>query len=407
MKPDARTTYFYERWRAVGAGVVETLAATFFLLIVIEYYQADAPVQAVVAASHAVGLLLSPLLTFMARSARIPVSHLCALQILIGAMALAVYLILPSLASFVTGGIVASVVVTGSVPLLTQIYQQNYDQQQRGALFSSANGIKVMAVALFSAGAGWALRDDLTQVPLYVTALVMAMLFSAYCLWRVPSQPLAPRAGHFPYQSLGLLARNRDFRWLILVWMFMGFGNLMMVPLRTIFLVDEQFGLEYSPLRVALLTGVIPAVTMFCFTRMWGMLFDRMNFFVLRFILNLLFVVSILFYFLVAQFWALVLGSFLLGLAFSGGAIAWSLWVTKVAPPDEVADYMSVHTCMTGVRALIAPLVSVPLIQVLPLYWIVAISAGCIAISLILLGPEVVSRKQRPKGFRLTGEFRE
>jgi len=132
-----------------------------------------------------------------------------------------------------------------------------------------------------------------------------------------------------------------------------------------------------------------------------------MNFFVLRFILNGIFVVSILFYFLVGQFWAFVLGSFLLGFAFSGGAVAWSLWVTKVAPADEVADYMSVHTCMTGARALVAPLISVPLIQVLPVPWIVAISAGSITISLVLLGPEVVSRKERSKGFRLTGEFRE
>ncbi|MEM6885928.1 MAG: MFS transporter [Verrucomicrobiota bacterium] len=407
MTIESRTTYFYERWRAVGAGVIETLSATFFLLIVIEYFQAGAMVQAIVAASHAVGLLLSPLLTYFARASRIPVARLCALQVGIGAIALSGYLIKPSLISFITGGIVTAIVVTGSIPLLTQIYQQNYDKVERGSLFSAANRIKVMAVALFSAGAGWSLRDDLELVPQYVFVLFVAMLFCVYCLWRVPSLPLAPRPGHFPYQSLGLLKKNREFRWLIIVWMFMGFGNLMMVPLRTIFLVDEQFGLEYSPLPVALLTGVIPALTMFFFTRMWGALFDRMNFFVLRFILNLLFVFSIMFYFLVAEFWALVLGSFLLGLAFAGGAIAWSLWVTKVAPPEEVADYMSVHTCMTGVRAVIAPLISVPLIQVLPIHWIVLISASSIAISLILLGPEVISRKERPKGFRLTGEFRE
>jgi len=399
MTAACRTTYYYERWRSVGAGLIETLTATFFLLIVIEYFGAEAMVQSIVAASHAVGLLLSPLITYFARATRMPVSLLCAVQMLLGAVALSGYLLFPSLLSFLTGGIVATVAVTGSIPLLTQIYQQNYTQENRGTLFSSANRIKVLSIAVFSAGVGWALRDDLEHTSLYVFLLVMGLCFSSYCLHRIPSVALAPRMGHFPYQSLGLLKKNCEFRWLIIVWMFMGFGNLMMVPLRTIVLVDETFGFEYSPFRVALLTGIIPAVTIFLFTRMWGRLFDRMNFFLLRFILNAIFVLSILFYFLVGEFWAFLLGSFLLGMAFAGGAVAWSLWVTKVAPADEVADYMSVHTCTTGMRALIAPLVSVLLVQVVPLSWIVAISVGSITISLVLLGPEVITRNQRTTKF--------
>ena len=63
MTPASRLTYFYERWRAVGAGLIETLSATFFLLIVIEYFEGGATVQAIVAASHALGLLFSPIIT--------------------------------------------------------------------------------------------------------------------------------------------------------------------------------------------------------------------------------------------------------------------------------------------------------------------------------------------------------
>lgn len=394
MTLDSRKTYFYERWRSVGAGVLETLSATFFLLIVIEYFDAGATVQTVVAASHALGLLFSPILTYIARASRMPVARLCGMQMIIAGLAMGTYLLAPSLLTFLMGGIVASVAISGSIPLMTQVFRQNYQASERGALFSSANRIKVLVVANFSAGAGLALRDDLSQVSRYVLVLVLALFFSAYCMFRTPSQALEPRPGHYPYQSLGLLKRNRDFRWLIIVWMFMGFGNLLMVPLRTIYLVEEEFGFEYSPLRVAILTGVIPALTIFCFNRMWGKLFDRMNFYVLRFILNAIFVVSILIYFLIGQFWAFALGSFLLGLAFAGGTVAWNLWVTKLAPKDEVADYMSVHTSMTGVRALIAPMISIPLIQVLPVHWIVVISIASIAVSLILLGPEVVARKK-------------
>ncbi|MEZ5302399.1 MAG: hypothetical protein R3F11_17460 [Verrucomicrobiales bacterium] len=38
-----------------------------------------------------------------------------------------------------------------------------------------------------------------------------------------------------------------------------------------------------------------------------------------------------------------------------GGNIAWSLWVTKLAPADRVAEYMSVHTFTTGLRGMAAP----------------------------------------------------
>ena len=39
----------------------------------------------------------------------------------------------------------------------------------------------------------------------------------------------------------------------------------------------------------------------------------------------------------------------------AGADVAWSLWVTKFAPPERVADYMSVHTFFTGVRGFLAP----------------------------------------------------
>jgi hypothetical protein len=78
--------------------------------------------------------------------------------------------------------------------------------------------------------------------------------------------------------------------------------------------------------------------------------------------------------------------------------VAWSLWVTKIAPPGQVADYMSVHTFMTGVRGLLAPMLSVPLASVLPMPWIVALSSALILASLLLLGPELTTWHKRRDG---------
>jgi MFS family permease len=48
-------------------------------------------------------------------------------------------------------------------------------------------------------------------------------------------------------------------------------------------------------------------------------------------------------------------GAAIHGFAQSGGDIIWQLWVTKIAPPDRVSHYMSLHTLNTGIRGVVAP----------------------------------------------------
>ena len=45
-------------------------------------------------------------------------------------------------------------------------------------------------------------------------------------------------------------------------------------------------------------------------------------------------------------------GAIIFGISYGGGDVAWSLWVTKFAPPERVADYMSIHTFLTGARGI-------------------------------------------------------
>lgn len=400
-------TFFWDRRRALGHGMFESFGATFFLLIAIEYYQADTLMQALVASGGFLGMILSPVLVFLVRQFRAPVSSACALLCLISSASLAIGVFLDSAICYTVTGITALIGGMGCIPMMTQIYQQNYPEDRRGNLFGSVNRIKVLVLAVFSALTGWALKIDMDWMVFYLLVVAGAFLFSAYCFRRIPSAPLEPEPGHFPYRSLRLLRQNRYFLWLIIMWMFMGFGNLMMMPLRIKVLVEPQFGYQYSPLMVAFLTSVIPPLTIFLFARLWGRLFDKMNFFLLRMVLNIFFIISIGSYFLLGNLVGLLFGAFMLGMAFAGGNVAWSLWVTKIAPAGEVADYMSVHTMMTGLRGLIAPLIAIPLVEVLPLYWVVAISIGLMLISVVMLIPELHSIQRRRKGYPVTGDVQE
>jgi hypothetical protein len=97
-----------------------------------------------------------------------------------------------------------------------------------------------------------------------------------------------------------------------------------------------------------------------------------------------------------------LIGMILLGVSFSGGNVAWSLWVTKIAPPDLVADYMAVHTFMTGLRGIVAPGLAVYGTQWMPIEWLVTISSLMILASIIMMGPELRTWKKRRPGERLS-----
>ena len=53
------------------------------------------------------------------------------------------------------------------------------------------------------------------------------------------------------------------------------------------------------------------------------------------------------------------------GMANAGGNVTWALWVTKLADKHAVAEYMSVHTFLTGVRGLIAPSLAFAMIKIM------------------------------------------
>jgi len=93
----------------------------------------------------------------------------------------------------------------------------------------------------------------------------------------------------------------------------------------------------------------------------------------------------------------MVCAAVLFGISNAGGDVAWSLWVTKFAPPARVADYMSVHTFLTGVRGVAAPVCAFHFASPDSLERMVLISSGLILTATALLIPEIkFGRKARP-----------
>jgi MFS family permease len=338
--------------------------------------------------------LLAPWLVLRVESAGWPVARAASWLAALGAVSFVVMAVFPMLPIFVLGSVVTLATVSAAIPLMTQIYQENYPELQRGKLFSRTMMLRIGTTALFSDLAGRLLSNHISRFRYLLLAFAGASAFAALCLSRCPSRPLTASGGTHPFHAFRYLREDRIFRQTIISWIFLGFATLMMAPLRVEYLANPRYGVRIhgeilTAGMVALITGVIPNVARLILNPIWGWLFDRMNFFVLRITLNFGFMLGILSFFTTGSLLGLVVGAILFGISNAGADVAWSLWVTKFAPPDRVADYMSVHTFFTGVRGLAAPLAAFYLVSRLQPQLLGWMSIGLIVIACLFLVPEI------------------
>ncbi|MCC6954888.1 MAG: MFS transporter, partial [Deltaproteobacteria bacterium] len=179
------------------------------------------------------------------------------------------------------------------------------------------------------------------------------------------------------------------FRQTIVSWMFLGVGNLMMLPLRVEYLGNPRYQLNLSADEIVLLVLVIPTVARFLALPVFGWLFDRVDFFVMRLVANACFIAYTLAFFMTNSYAGLVAGAVILGLSHGGGEVAWSLWVTKVAPDGKVASYMAVHSFFTGVRGVFAPFLGFFLIERYDISSLAALHVALILTSMLVLAPHL------------------
>jgi hypothetical protein len=81
--------------------------------------------------------------------------------------------------------------------------------------------------------------------------------------------------------------------------------------------------------------------------------------------------------------------------------------VTKFAPPNRVADYMSVHTFFTGVRGVLAPFVAFYLIAIFSVAALGWFSGGLIFVASLMLLPEIPYGRGRAHAAALVEEVSE
>lgn len=415
-----KITFRMERLRSIFSGVIETAGNTFLLLIATQSFDLSPLLKGLIAAGTSIGLLLSPLVVNLARWLGMEPSTAVSRLLFLGGLccvAMGGY-VHPKL--YALGSIIALATTTCAIPLMTQIYQDNYPAERRGKLYSSAFMLRIAAAMVFAWMGGQLLEPHLSGIaetlgiklfkitslmhryPLRWRVLVgifaLAYFAAAWLVARIPAEPLKKSAAVHPLKGLRFVISDRVFRNALIAWMLMGFANLAMLPMRIEYLGNPKHGLALGANQIALLTLVIPNAARLIMSPIWGRLFDRMNFFALRVTLNIGFALGIGAFFMSDSTAGLVIAAILYGISTAGGDVAWGLWVTKIAPPEHVTDYMAVHTFTTGIRGVLAPLVAFQAVQrFLPVQmgWV---AAGMIVLSCLILIPEIKAWKPKAIG---------
>lgn len=372
-----------ERYRAIASGVFESYGV-FLLVILVRQFNGTPLDKSIVSAAGTSGLLLTPLMLFISRHLGFSSPRMLSLLLALSSAAFFIASTVSSDSLFVTFVTIGVLLPSTVSPLLTSIFNNNYPPHQRGRLYAQNQAIRIATSIAFGALAGWWITGAIHFYYLLIALFGVALACSSYLVSQIPgdnkSTPPAPILSCFRYLGSDALLRNTTISWMLL-----GFGNLMMLPLRTEYLANPHYGLNLSEFEIALFVSVLPNVARLAGTYVWGRLFDTINFFTLRILLNLSFLTGVVSFFMTDAYIGLAISALIFGFSTSGGDVAWTLWVTKFAAPERVPDYMAVHTFFTGIRGLLAPITAFSLVGIMSIQTLSLLSSALILMATILL----------------------
>ena len=311
----SRITFRQDRIRGACAGALETGVLTFGLVVIIRYFEAPQTIKAMVSSANAFGLLLTPVTLFFFARHGWTASRAASRNFAGGAAFLALAALAPNLWVYVPAMMLGSMLLAQQAPLLVHLYTANYAAGRRGRMLSNSIALSLVTSVAFSLGGGRLLDWDLESYRGLFAFMSLSAVVASWAVFSIPAQPFSPERTSNPLSSLRFAVQDRTFGWMLFVWMLMGLGNLMMVPLRVEYMANPRFGINLTNAQIAMVGAVIPSIVRLATTHLWGIFFDRYNFFVIRTMLNGFSLAGILLFFSTRQFWMLCLAAGMFGMA--------------------------------------------------------------------------------------------
>lgn len=382
-------TYHCDLWRGGFEGILSSGAQTFCLFIAIRFFNAGETIKALIAAAPFMGMFLSMLLLHYASLTNWKKSTWGAIPSFITGCCLLIAAWAQSLTLFACLVIAGYICRSALLPFVTEIYSDNYPPGKRAAYFSKPLLLSVGVAALSGFIGSWFLELNINNYHWIFTFLGFCAFAKTVAIFSMPSEPIIDSPHTNPFGNMKYIIKDKSFGYVLLTWFIMGFANLWTLPLRVDYVTAPEWGIEGSAIYVAMIITIIPETIRMILIPFWASLFDKMNFVVLRMILNLFFGFGVLLFFVTSNPWVIGMGSALIGAAFAGGSIAWNLWVTKYAPLGKAGAYMSVHVSLTGIRGTIGPILGYWTVNLIGAQNIGIISFVMMFLATLMLIPEI------------------
>ena len=380
----SKQTFRLDLLNSSMGGILEVGFGTFAILIAIRFLEAPSSIKAILASGVSAGLLLVPHMQRMAAWTRLRVSSFCACLMLVssGCLFSSSYL---SDVYLLAGFLFVAQVCFSQLPgFMIQVYSRNYSPKERGKRLAWNFILSAFIGMLLSYSAGNYLDRQSAEPGWIFLCMSLVSLASAILLYLIPSQPIEKSQRTYGLlDSLTLLKEDRLFSQMLFAWMVMGLGIIMTLPLRIEYLGGSG-GLNLSNEQIALVTVVVFSIARIISSRLWGEWFDRVRFLYFRITLNIILIGATLVYFHAEGLIGVCVGAGLAGVGVGGSKIAWSLWVTKLAPEGMEARYMGAHVVLTGLRGALAPFLGYSLLGLLGYRGVAWFSVGLVTVSTLL-----------------------
>ena len=356
MTPKGRKTFQWDLVRGVCDGTGNTIHSTFALLVAIEFFHSPDALKALIASGPSIGMGISFLYATYSHCLIGKRNVEAAIPVFLSSICLVAGSFSGNGTTFAILAFLAQLFFMSRFPLMTAIYRENYLRENRGQAFGFSVLVASVGSILMVRLGGLYLDGGMERFRILFLAIAAFVFCGALAILQIPSEKTERKPFPNPFSYFSILVKDRAFCYVLTVWFVFGFANLMMIPQRIEYITQDRYGLALSPGMVALIATAIPELVKVLLVIPMGWLFDRMNFIVLRILINVFFASYMLVYFHATSIPMLLFGSVLLGVSFAGGVISWNLWVTKFAIPSETAKYMAMHTFFNGVRGVLAPL---------------------------------------------------
>lgn len=372
--------------RGFFLGILDSSFGVFVLLICIRHFEAPDYCKGLIAAGGSVGLLATSLLVGMWSNSSCSEPIKCSIYMFLSGLFIFLSSWVSGVMAFTVFMLLAQIFLSQVPSLMIGVYSSLYMKEDRGFRVSCNLVMSTIGGIATSFLFGHFLDEEQSGYRLILWSMSFSAFFCSIIHFFMPSV-YRKREKLSLINNLGNVFRlpleDSLFGRILIAWMILGFGAIMTFPLRVEYLAEEG-GLNLSNAEIALIGVGIFFLFKIIGSLFWGKLFDRMHFMRYRITINLFMLVAILVYFNAPGFLGVAIGAALAGVATGGANLAWSLWVTKIAPPGRVSEYMGVHMSFTGIRGASAPFMGYALVEPLGFSGVSFLSAGCILLATIL-----------------------